>query len=216
MRYEFPDALLMLFCKAPQPGLVKTRLTPILSPEQACDIHIKLSLNTLQLATQTKICPVQLWCAPSTEHDFFSTVAKNYPITLRQQQGNDLGERMQHAFCGALKSYSQALLMGCDCPSLTANDLHEALVALQQTSDIVLAPAEDGGYVLIGLNQLQPSLFLDMPWGTNQVLDQTRQQIQTLGLRHHELNQQWDVDTPEDLARFLAHDEIYNRPIKRP
>jgi len=148
MAYKHPDAVIIVFCKAPIPNQVKTRLTRVLSPEQACDIHIELSLKTLQLVTQVKLCPVQLWCAPSIEHDFFSAVADTYPVTLWQQQGCDLGERMQHAFCSALKNYSRALLMGCDCPSLTSQDLEEALTALQQGDDVVLAPAEDGGYVL--------------------------------------------------------------------
>lgn len=203
MAYQFPDAVIILFCKAPHPGQVKTRLIPTLSPEQACEVHIELSLKTLQRATQAGLCPVQLWCAPSTEHLFFTEAANNFPITLRQQQGNTLGERMHHAFCNALKNHRRVLLMGCDCPSLTSHDLHEALVALQDNA-VVLAPAEDGGYVLIGLNQAQPTLFENMPWGTSQVLAQTRQQLLAFSLNHHELKLQWDVDTPEDLGRYLA------------
>lgn len=202
MTYKYPNAVLMIFCKAPIPGQVKTRLIPKLTPEQAADLHIELSTKTLQRATLSNLYPVQLWCTPTTDHEFFSQSKAAYPIDLKQQQGADLGERMHHAFCSALADYSHALLMGCDCPSLTEQDLEQALTALTQKSEVVLAPAEDGGYVMIGLNQTHPELFDNMPWGTARVLDQTRARIEHYKLRHHELSEQWDLDTPEDLERY--------------
>ena len=202
MTYKYPDAVLMVFCKAPVAGRVKTRLMTKLSAEQAMQVHIELAQRTLQLATQHHLCPVQLWCTPTTDHVFFTTSAQTYQVTLMQQQGVDLGQRMNNAFCRAFDSYSRALIVGCDCPSLTEQDLEAALTALNQTSQCVLAPAEDGGYVLIGLSQPQPKLFDNMPWGTKRVLEQTRARIKHANLRHQELKQQWDVDTPEDLARY--------------
>ncbi|MCF7964119.1 MAG: TIGR04282 family arsenosugar biosynthesis glycosyltransferase [Methylobacter tundripaludum] len=205
MTYKYPDAVLMIFCKAPVPGQVKTRLIPQLTAGQAAELHIELSTKTLQRAVQSNLCPVQLWCAPATEHPFFTESAANYPLVLRQQQGADLGERMHHAFCSALADYSHALLMGCDCPSLTGQDLEQALAALNQKNEVVLAPAEDGGYVLIGFNRPQPELFDNMPWGTSRVLDETRDRIARHRLRHHELREQWDLDTPKDLERYRQH-----------
>jgi rSAM/selenodomain-associated transferase 1 len=202
MTYKYPDAILMIFCKAPIPGQVKTRLIPELTVEQAAELHIELSIKTLQRAIQSNLCPVQLWCTPTTDHDFFTASEAAYPLVLKQQQGADLGERMHHAFCSALADYSHTLLMGCDCPSLTEQDLEEALTALNQDNEIVLAPAEDGGYVMIGLNQPHPELFDNMPWGTARVLEQTRARIKRYKLRHHELSEQWDLDTPKDLERY--------------
>lgn len=204
MTYQYPDTVLMIFCKAPVPGQVKTRLSPPLTAAQAAGIHIELSETTLKRATQGRLCPVQLWCAPSIDDDFFSASAAAYGLALRQQQGSDLGERMHRAFESALATYSHALLMGCDCPSLTGPDLEQAVTALRQDHDLVLAPAEDGGYVMIGLNRPCPELFTDMHWGTSQVLEQTRTRIKQLHFRHHELEEQWDVDTVEDLARYRA------------
>lgn len=202
MTYPYPDAVLMIFCKAPIPGQVKTRLIPELTAEQAAELHIELSTKTLQRAIQSNLCPVQLWCAPTTDHDFFTASKAACPLVLKQQQGADLGERMHHAFCSALATYSRALLMGCDCPSLSGQDLEQALTALNQGNEIVIAPAEDGGYVMIGLSQPHPELFDNMPWGTAQVLAQTRNRIQRDKLQHHEMREQWDLDTPKDLERY--------------
>jgi len=202
MVYKYPNSVLMIFCKAPVPGQVKTRLMPELTAEQAAKLHIELSLKTLQRAVLGKLCPVQLWCTPSTDHEFFSEAKTAYPLILKQQQGADLGERMHLAFCSALAGYSHALLMGCDCPSMTEQDLEQALMALNQDNEVVLAPAEDGGYVMIGLSRPHPELFENMDWGTDQVLAQTRAQIKRYKLRHYELNEQWDLDTPQDLQRY--------------
>jgi rSAM/selenodomain-associated transferase 1 len=204
MVYKYPEAKLMIFCKAPVPGQVKTRLIPELTAEQAAEIHIELSVRTLELATQNNLCPVQLWCTPTTNHPFFMASASTYPLVLQQQQGIDLGERMHRAYCLALSACSHALLIGCDCPSLTEGDLEEALTALNQEKYCVLAPAEDGGYVLIGLNQPHPELFDNIPWGTARVLNETRARIKQFNLRYHELKEQWDLDTPKDLARYRA------------
>ncbi|TAK63484.1 MAG: glycosyltransferase [Methylobacter sp.] len=204
MTYKHPNSVLMIFCKAPVPGQVKTRLIPELTADQATELHIELSMKTLQRATLSNLCPVQLWCTPTTDHSFFAASKTAYPLVLKQQQGSDLGERMHHAFCSALVTYSHAVLMGCDCPSLTEQDLEQTLNALTQEHEVVLAPAEDGGYVLIGLNRPHPELFDNMPWGTAQVLGQTRNRIEHYKLRHYELSEQWDLDTPEDLERYRA------------
>lgn len=204
MTYQYPNAVVMVFCKAPVAGQVKTRLDNALTPSQCVEVHTELSLKTLDLVTHSKLCPVQLWCSPSIEHTFFSSIATQYDIALRQQQGKDLGERMHHAFCSALKTYRPVLIIGCDCPSLTRPDLVAALTALTDGNDVVLAPAEDGGYVLIGLNQPRPELFDDIPWGTPQVLEKTRECITKYSFQHVEIKEQWDVDTPADLLRYYA------------
>lgn len=201
-KYLYPDAVLLIFCKAPIAGQVKTRLIPTLTAEQAAQLHIELSLNTFKKTTQQPLCPVQLWCAPSIDHDFFINAAHNYGLTRQRQQGSDLGERMNHALCTALKSYKRAVLIGCDCPSLTSQDLVSAISVLNDKTTAVFAPAEDGGYVLIGLNRPQPELFTNIPWGSEQVMEETRARCQQLGIIYHELAQQWDVDTDEDLTRY--------------
>ncbi|MGR9086545.1 MAG: TIGR04282 family arsenosugar biosynthesis glycosyltransferase [Gammaproteobacteria bacterium] len=204
MPFVHPDSALMIFCKAPVSGRVKTRLVPPLTESQAAALHIELTVRTLKTATASPLCPVQLWCAPSTDHPFFTAVAKDFPVVLRQQQGHDLGARMDHAFRSALADCRSALIIGCDCPSLTEADFAAALDALDRdnANDVVLSPAEDGGYVLLGLKRPCPELFSHMPWGTSEVLDQTRSRIRSHPLRWLELKEQWDVDTIEDWHRY--------------
>ena len=204
MNYKFTDTVLLVFSKAPVPGQVKTRLLPTLNPDQAAQIHQKLCINALQLTTQSGLCPVQLWCSPSTEHTFFATARQKYALSLHTQCGTNLGEKMHHALSTALQHYQHAVLIGCDCPALTEFHLQQAITALTQNHDIVLAPAEDGGYVLIGLNQPQPELFKNITWGSQTVLTDTRERIANSELVLFELPELWDVDTPEDLTRWQA------------
>jgi rSAM/selenodomain-associated transferase 1 len=203
MAYIFPDSVLLIFCKAPIAGQVKTRLQPALTAEQAADVHRRLVRMTLKRAFRQPLCPVVLCCAPDTGHVFFRRCAADYPLDLAGQRGNDLGERMRNAFIDALTLYRQAILIGCDCPSLRADDLHHALAALRGGSDAVISPATDGGYVLIGVKADQPALFSGIPWGSDRVMAETRRRAREAGLSLHELKPQWDVDTIEDWERYL-------------
>lgn len=198
----FPDCVLLIFCKAPQLGQVKTRLQPALTAEQAMAAHRVLTRFTLERAFQQSLCDVRLYCAPDTEHEFFQQCAADYRLTLRLQSGTDLGERMHAAFAEALRDYRHALLIGCDCPSLTTADLQQAFEALVKGADVVLGPAEDGGYVLIGMSRPQAGLFVNMPWGSDNVMAETLLRTTAAGIKLHQLPEQWDVDTVEDWRRF--------------
>jgi len=209
MSYQFPNSVLMIFCKAPIPGQVKTRLTPSLTDEQATQIHIELSEKTFSLATEKKLCPVQIWCSPSIEHPFFVKTHSAWDVSLKTQQGTDLGQRMLYAFKCALKQFDNAVIIGCDCPSLKHSDLEQAFIALNTNHPITIAPAEDGGYVLIGLNRLEEQLFSDIPWGTSEVLSITKSRINATRLDCLELQQQYDIDTIEDLKRYQNQSKIF-------
>ncbi len=187
--------ILQIFAKAPEEGKVKTRLIPKLGEKVATEVHKQLVKHCLQQFSG--LFTIQLWCAPSLSHPFFQACQTEFDISLHNQQGADLGERMAYA----LNSSSPAVLIGTDCPSLKPQIIHDAFSALQD-NQVVLAPAEDGGYVLIGMQQVQPILFTNIPWGTSQVLTKTRERLHNLGLRWKELPTQWDVDYPEDVERW--------------
>lgn len=206
MSYQYPNTVIQVFCKAPVPGQVKTRLTPKLSAEQAAQVHQRLTRQTLALVTSSNLCSVQLCCSPSISHPFFSELVNTFPLTLFPQSSGDLGQRMYQALCLACKKFEHILLIGCDCPSLTPDDLEQTIKALSTNYDVVLAPTEDGGYCLIGVNNPQNELFSGILWGSAEVLNQTRVKIQILKLNCLELETQWDVDNYADYLRLINTD----------
>lgn len=200
---QLADARILIFAKAPQPGRVKTRLIPALGEEGACALHRRLLRHTVHQLCSAALAPVELWCAPDCDHPVFAELASVYPVALFSQEGGDLGQRMAHAAAQALGRASQVLLVGTDAPTLLPHHLQRALIALDE-AEVVMIPAEDGGYVLLGLRDQVPGLFDKMPWGTDRVAELTRSRCADLGLVLTELEELWDIDRPEDLARYSA------------
>ncbi len=192
---------LLVFAKAPVPGQVKTRLMPALTPQAAALVHERLVRRTLALARALPGVDARLCCAPQAAHPECQRWAAEFGIPSQSQRGVGLGERMHWALQRALRRAPGALLMGCDAPDLSLDWLAEARDALS-VQDAVLGPALDGGYLLIGLTQPQPALFTGMPWGSDRVLEITRQRLRAAGLTWHELPPLADLDRPEDLARY--------------
>lgn len=197
----FPDARILIFGKAPEPGRVKTRLIPALGAQGAADLQARLLADTVGRLVKSEVASVELWCSPDTQHAPFPDLADRYGLGLHRQTGGDLGERMLHAATEALGHSSAAILVGTDCPTLDGVYLRRALAALDD-HDVALGPAEDGGYVLLGLRQAEPALFSNIPWGTNRVAAITRDRAAALGWDWEELAVLWDLDRPEDLARY--------------
>jgi hypothetical protein len=190
-----------VFAKAPQPGSTKTRLIPALGAAGAARLQRQLTLNALQLAKRFAPEKVTLWCAPDTRHRFFRALNIHCGIQVCGQSGVDLGDRMAHAFA---VSAGPTLLIGTDCPALAVEHLEAAARLLCGGRDAVFIPAEDGGYVLVGLRTPQPRLFEDIDWGSERVMAQTRKRLIELGLSWGEPATLWDVDRPADLERLAA------------
>lgn len=196
------DSKLIIFAKAPVPGNVKTRLQPTISPEEAAKLQAFFIQQTLELVSSLKGVDVELRCIPDDAHPVFQQCARDFNVTLKQQKGRDLGERMANALQVALTKYQQVIVIGTDCPELTADYLNEALSRLRQGKDAVIGPANDGGYVLLGLRRYSPLLFSDINWGSNQVFSETYEKLRRLGWEWDELNSLRDIDTPADLFDF--------------
>lgn len=205
------ESAILIFAKAPQIGLVKTRLIPIIGEQKACALHSAMVVQSVELAVDSKSqdCEIQLWCAPDTHHDLFRILKRNYPINLHEQTTGNLGLRMYHALHEALIYHDQAVLIGTDCPTLAPNLITLAFQALK-TNDVVIAPAEDGGYVLIGMTNAVNEVFTDINWGSSEVYVQTLRQLQHLGLVWKELPMQWDVDRPADLHKLIQLRDQYS------
>jgi uncharacterized protein len=193
-----PVALAIL-AKAPVAGSVKTRLIPALGADGAAALHARLIERTVATACAAAVGPVTLWVTPAAPHACFAALASVFPIALAAQPEGDLGARM---LAPCQTAAGPAIVIGTDCPALTPSHLREAADMLRAGSDVVIIPAEDGGYVLIGSRRPQPRLFDAMTWSTDQVMAQTRQRLAQAGLTWRELPPLWDVDRPEDLARL--------------
>ncbi len=192
------NSRLLVFTKAPVPGTVKTRMISRLGEGGAARLHEQMVIHTLEQAEQSTVDPIELWCAPTTDHPFFQSLRERFSLSLKKQEGEDLGERLDHAIGSQKNSGRSVIVIGTDCPTLSSTLLLEAAEHLL-FSDAVIAPAFDGGYVLLGLNRYDALLFREIDWGSDQVFRQTCDRIRTLGWKWGRLPAQPDLDRPEDL-----------------
>lgn len=203
MPRENPDPVtIAIFAKAPVPGYAKTRLIPRLGEQGTADLQRHLIERAVRIASEADLGPVVLWCSPNSDHEVFASLKKRYGIALRTQLGTDLGERMHHAF--AVTSALPMLLIGTDCVAMTARLLSQSAASLREGADVVIAPVEDGGYVLIGLNTPSPELFRGISWSSADVIAETRARVRASGLRLVEFPMLWDIDRVEDYERAVA------------
>jgi rSAM/selenodomain-associated transferase 1 len=194
-----PGINIAILAKAPVAGLSKTRLIPTIGAHAAAVLQERMTERAVATALAAQAGPVTLWCAPDPGHVSFRNLCKLGQLTLRRQADGDIGERMLAAF---IAHDGPTLLIGSDCPAFTPEHLRAAAQVLRDGKDVVLTPAEDGGYVLIGTHRPRAELFEGMIWSTPSVLADTRERIAALGLSCVEMPALWDVDTERDLDRL--------------
>ncbi len=190
-----------ILAKAPVPGFAKTRLVPVLGAERTALLQAHLIERAAKAAASAEIGPMTLWGAPDTRDPFFQRLCAQHGFALRPQAHGDLGARMLAAVEAA---NAPVLVIGTDCPGLSPMLLRSAADILAGGTDAVLFPAEDGGYVLIGMRRAYPALFDSIPWGSACVMGETRRRLMQLGLTWEEPALLWDVDEPADLDRLRA------------
>lgn len=190
-----------VLARAAVPGAAKTRLIPALGAEGAAALQAALTAQALRRASSTRL-RVVLWVA-GTPDDVLRCQAAALQFAIRPQPSGDLGDRMLAAVSHAHAAGAACLVIGTDCPAQTPADLLHA-AALLDTHDVVLQPAHDGGYVLIGMRRPYPLLFSQMPWGGDTVCAQTLASCRHLGLRIAQLHPLPDLDRPADLAQAIA------------
>jgi len=194
--------VVQVFAKAPVPGEIKTRLIPVLGPEGATELHCRLMRHTLATAALARIGPVEVWTTGRGDDAFIQACKRLLGVQVHLQPDGDLGARMRAAAEDGLRRASRVIIVGTDCPTMRQEDLREARDALTAGDDLVLGPAEDGGYWLIGLARCDPALFSGIAWSSSTVLAATRERLRALGWRWSELATRWDVDRPDDLTRL--------------
>lgn len=197
-----PRPVVAIFAKAPIPGQVKTRLTPALRAEEAADLYRALLLDTIEVVESTG-ARVTVAFTPSTARRPLERLLGRRRHLLAQPPG-DLGARLEGVL-GLLQEGGgkRVLLVGSDCPGLTAERIRQAWHALESVP-VVLGPALDGGFYLLGVSRAAPGLLRDVPWSTGKVLETTRARLHELGLAVQELAEERDLDTPRDLFEWFA------------
>jgi len=193
------SALIMVFLKAPRPGTVKTRLGREIGMPAATDIYRELAEQ--QLHRIPAGFRVEVHYAPrGASVEMRSWLGQK--VNLRVQSAGDLGDRLRHAFAqGFARGYRRIMAIGSDCPELDAATLRQAAGLLEE-SDVVLGPASDGGYYLIGLRRPAPRLFENIAWSTETVCATTLDRARESGLTHALLEVKDDID---DLAALRRH-----------
>ena len=197
---------LIIFSRYPQPGTTKTRMIPALGADGAAQLQRKMTehtLNTAKLLSNRNIS-IEIHFAGGDVELMKQWLGKD--IQYIPQVAGDLGDKMRSAFDRAFALGNRRVVtIGIDCPDIDSTILNSAFDSLQ-THDLTLGSAEDGGYYLIGLNHSVPELFSNINWGTERVLEQTKNIAEKLDLQVRYLPTLPDVDRPEDLAIWQKHD----------
>ena len=202
---------LIVFAKAPRPGLAKTRLIPALGAEGAARLARRMLNHTLAQALAAQAGPVELCMSPAPGSPAWQAIELPAAVECSDQGEGDLGERMARAmgraFDRALAASQPVLLMGTDGPGLTSEILQEAALQLAQ-HDAVLLPASDGGYLLIGLRAPCPAIFQQMAWSTAGVAAETLRRLALQNLSVWVGPTLDDIDDPQDLTLLPPDWEI--------
>jgi rSAM/selenodomain-associated transferase 1 len=195
------ETRIIIFAKAPQPGLAKTRLIPALGAERAAALARRMLETTLERALGAQVGPVELRVTPAPSDVAWRDIPIPDGVEISAQGEGDLGARLARAAQRGLELNAAVMLIGCDCPELDSTALREAAQTLREV-DAVMHPTADGGYALLGLRRFDPGLFSDIPWSTSSVAHRTLQQIDALRWSLHVAAVFNDIDEPADLRHL--------------
>ena len=209
-QFSSPAGKILVFAREPVAGHVKTRLARSIGDQAAVQFHQEIVTKTVDMAANSGLAELELHVSGNMEHPFFRFLADQYSMRICLQEGNDLGEKMFYALKKALDHASYCILIGTDCPVMTADYLKQAFHILEKGMDAVIGPAEDGGYVLIGASRIDISWFNNIDWGSQHVLAQSRQRLTANNARYEELQQLCDVDHIDDLHRWRLTSSTLN------
>lgn len=187
--------------RAPLPGQAKTRLAQVIGDDAAATLAGRMLNRTLETARLAAVGSLELCVTPDTRHPAVRAAAERAGATLSDQGEGDVGERMARIARRVLAAGDAPLIVGTDCPSLSAGHMQQAAQALQR-HDAMLQPAFDGGYVLIGLRRFDPRLFEGVPWSTAAVMAATRERLRELEWSWWEGATLHDIDCAADLVHL--------------
>lgn len=192
----------MIFAKTPRAGRVKTRLAADIGAAAARDLYCAMLEYTVRSVTRPAVASVVLYVYPDADAPFFQALSSRYPVKLCRQAGRDLGERMANAIDEQMQDADFVILIGSDCLLIDEPYLLQAANRLAAGVPLVFGPADDGGYVMVGMNERHTKIFEDISWGSEKVMAQSRNRCCQLGLRMEELPALFDIDTVMDWQRL--------------
>ena len=195
------DRVVVAFAKVPGPGNPKSRIADVAGKDRAEAIYAEL-LRSTSKAIEGFDCIVSYTgsATPGVLKRFFPRARKFIP-----QKEESLGERVRHALIAAREEgYTLLVAIGMDCPEMMLSDIMEAFKRLENGTDVVLGPAEDGGYYLIAVKEPDCGIFSVEGWGTDSLLEKTLEKIEDLGLSHSLLDRKEDIDTLEDYEAWKS------------
>jgi len=210
------DVLIVQYAKWPQIGKVKTRLAKSLGEQKALDVHMQLLITVFNNLFINKSGVFELWLNKdgfnlntsglSTKEieiqERMKVLLDKSNVAYQIQQGTSLGDKMAHTFESSLVNFKKVIIVGSDCPNVSPEIIRQAVAELNN-HDLVLGPAEDGGYVLIGASRFEASIFADVEWGKGRVLKKTLSNARGFNYKVALLEESWDVDELEDYERWL-------------
>ncbi len=196
------DKALIVFAKIPAPNEVKTRLTTLLTPEEAAELYEAFLLDALEIYEQIE-CDVRLYLSPSELR--VPPVLADCGASLHTQVGDGLGKRMAAAFAETfVEGYEKAVVIGTDHPTLPPSFVEQAFLGLDERYSISIGPSEDGGFYLLGMNEFYPQLFQEMSYSHDRVFEDTMDRASGLRASLYVLPMWYDVDTPDALVRLAS------------
>ena len=191
--------LLIIFYRNPEIGKVKSRLANTVGEDRALAIYLYLAAHTRKVSSSVLVDRVVYYSTFIDREDSWS----NDAFAKQLQHGNDLGERMKHAFEESFRAgYNSICIIGTDCLEITEEIVTKAFEALEH-NDTVIGPAADGGYYLLGMNKFIPELFDNKEWSTASVCVDTINDFKRFNLSYQQLPALHDIDTEADLPLFL-------------
>jgi hypothetical protein len=191
-------AAILVFARAPRPGTVKTRLARTIGDEAATLLYRRMGRRIVASLDGAPARMVVCYDPSDGEAEIRHWLGP-LPDRYLRQGGGDLGARLSRMFERAFMGADRVVAIGTDAPATDAGRVTRAIAALD-SADVVIGPARDGGYYLIGLRRARPELFRGIRWGTGSVLAETRAQAERLGLRVTWLELESDIDTGDDLT----------------
>lgn len=198
------ENVLMVFIKYPEPGKVKTRLAEMLGTEAAARLYRFMAEDIIQRLKGCEQYSTIIFFDPPDKASHIRNWLGDDQHYI-QQSGQDLGKKLSNAFRAIFDSGARrAVVIGTDCLGITQDTVTKTLQYLNER-DVVIGPAEDGGYYLLGLSSHTPEIFDSIDWSTNKVFHQTVEKAKQLNLSYTVLEPLKDVDEPSDLPPALLH-----------